>query len=161
MSNERIFPNEARAATEARHFTLGLLGDIDPAVAEDAAVMVSELATNSIRHAATQFTVAVDRADGHIRVAVSDIGPGVPEVQSPEPQQPTGRGLRIIQALADDWGVIAHSGSGKTVWFVIDKRRATRPEPEAATTDSTSNPSSTDGAASRRPSQRGPQSRAA
>ena len=83
--------------------------------------MVTELAANAVRHAASHFTVKVDRIDGEIRVEVSDIGPGRPAVRSPEPTEPSGRGLRIVQALARAWGVVpAPPGEvGKTVWFTI------------------------------------------
>jgi anti-sigma regulatory factor (Ser/Thr protein kinase) len=89
-------------------------------VAEAVGVMVSELATNSLRHAGSDFRVRVDTDDRLIRVAVSDSGPGQPFLRSPHPREPTGRGLRIVQALADDWGVAPlREGRGKVVWFTL------------------------------------------
>jgi len=84
------------------------------------ALLVSELATNSVRHAAAGFTLAIDRTPDRIRVAVSDTGAGRPEKRSPDPVEPSGRGLLIVEALSDDWGTTpAPDGAGKTVWFEI------------------------------------------
>ena len=120
MIDERVFPNSPAAATQARRYVLSVLGAVPPNIAEDVAVMVSELATNCLRHAGSPFTVTVDRAGGQIRIAVDDAGPGTPTVRSPLPTQPSGRGLRIVQELSQSWGVNPHQrGPGKTVWFVI------------------------------------------
>ena len=84
------------------------------------ALLVSELATNSVRHAAAGFTLDIERGPERIRVAVSDTGPGDPEVRSPAPAEPSGRGLLIVEALSDAWGCSpAPGGIGKTVWFEI------------------------------------------
>ena len=80
--------------------------------------MVSELATNSIRHAATSFTVIVERVPGMVRVEVIDSGEGEPKMRAPAVSDPTGRGLRIVEELADDWGVVP-TPDGKMVWFVL------------------------------------------
>jgi anti-sigma regulatory factor (Ser/Thr protein kinase) len=95
--------------------------------------MVSELATNSLRHAGSDFRVHVERDDGQVRVAVSDSGPGQPFLRSPHPREPTGRGLRIVQALADDWGVAPlHDGRGKVVWFAVDVAQRAEPARDPA-----------------------------
>jgi anti-sigma regulatory factor (Ser/Thr protein kinase) len=120
MIAERDFPNVPAAVTEARRYALATLGPVAPEIAEDVAVMVSELATNCLRHASSRFTVRIDRAADHIRIDVDDVGPGTPEVQAPQPSQPSGRGLQIVQALSQSWGVRQHTpGPGKTVWFVV------------------------------------------
>lgn len=119
MTPERTFPNAPTSVTQARRFVLEALDDVAPAAAENAAVMVSELATNSLRHAASQFTVTIERIGEHITISVGDGGPGQPTVQSPQPAEPTGRGLRIVAALSEAWGVTPHDRAGKTVWFTI------------------------------------------
>ena len=40
-------------------------------------------------------------------------------MRSPRPEEATGRGLCIVEVLADSWGVTTHDGSGKTVWFSL------------------------------------------
>jgi anti-sigma regulatory factor (Ser/Thr protein kinase) len=120
MIVERSFPNTPQSAAQARRYALETLVDIPGDVADAVAVMVSELATNCIRHAATHFTLSMDRTPQEIRVAVTDTGPGVPAVQSPAPTTTSGRGLQIVTTFADDWGITpSHSAPGKTVWFRV------------------------------------------
>jgi two-component sensor histidine kinase len=130
VSSERAFPNSASAVTGARRFVLSKLGAVAPEVSERVAVMVSELATNSLRHAASNFRVTVTRRGDEVTIAVDDDGPGEPRVRSPRRTDPTGRGLRIVQALADAWGVETHGDAGKRVWFTV-----TAPAPGSSLTD--------------------------
>ena len=47
---------------------------------------------------------------------------GVPTVRSPDASELTGRGLRLVRELSDDWGVTAadaDGGTGKSVWFTL------------------------------------------
>ncbi len=88
--------------------------------------MVSELVSNCIRHTPSTFEVSVELTSERIRVEVTDHGAGTPRVGRPPPSQPTGRGLQIVDLLADDWGVrgTADGRGGKTVWFVKTMRSA-------------------------------------
>ena len=123
MKAEREFVNEPTSVGQARRFVMDALSDVRGDALEDAAVMVSELASNCLRHAATSFTVGVDRTREQVTVSVDDAGPGRPAMQSPPADQPTGRGLRIIDALADSWGVDYHADHiGKRVWFTLSER---------------------------------------
>ena len=72
--------------------------------------MVSELATNCVRHTVTDFTVRVERTPDEVRVDVTDTGGGTPEVRSPEPSEPSGRGLRIVRELSDSFGITIYGG---------------------------------------------------
>jgi anti-sigma regulatory factor (Ser/Thr protein kinase) len=124
MIRERVFPNTLASVTEARHFVQDIVGDLPRARTEEIAVMVSELTTNSVSHAASDFTITIRRSIDEIYIGVSDMGPGEPAMRSPRPTEPTGRGLQIVRELADRWGVIpAPNASGKTVWFSIDLNR--------------------------------------
>ena len=89
--------------------------------------MVSELATNCIRHARTAFELTIDDSRGLIRVELSDSGSGRPVRRSPEITDPTGRGLLIVEAMSDDWGAATGSG-GTIVWFTL-RPAATWSEP--------------------------------
>jgi two-component sensor histidine kinase len=121
MSDERRFANTPESVTQARHFAMTAVGSVPSDVAEAVAVMVSELATNSLRHAGTHFSVRVDTDGAQIRIAVADAGSGQPAIRSPRPSEPTGRGLQIVRALADDWGVAPlQDGRGKVVWFTVE-----------------------------------------
>ncbi len=118
MSTSRTFPADPASVPAARRFVLGAAGRLPREVGESVALMVSELATNAILHGQTEFEIDVEVEADSLLVAVSDRGRGSPEVQRPAVTEMHGRGLMIVQSLADDWGVTAASGgAGKTVWF--------------------------------------------
>jgi anti-sigma regulatory factor (Ser/Thr protein kinase) len=83
-------------------------------------LIVSELATNAVRHARTRFRVAVHRRSDVLRVEVADSGSGVPLLRRPEPMDTGGRGLFIVETLAARWGVDPAPG-GKTVWAELPR----------------------------------------
>ena len=85
-------------------------------------LMLSELATNAVQHAATEFEVGVRVApDGHrVRVEVTDAAAGFPTPQEQIADAPHGRGLHIVRTLADAWGIeMRRDRPGKTVWFSL------------------------------------------
>jgi anti-sigma regulatory factor (Ser/Thr protein kinase) len=83
--------------------------------------MVSELATNCVRHTDTEFRVRVEHDSRCVRVEVTDRGHGMPTVRVPPSNEPTGRGLRIVRELSDSFGVEPLvEPPGKTVWFVVN-----------------------------------------
>jgi anti-sigma regulatory factor (Ser/Thr protein kinase) len=118
VNRQRHFTCEPESVTAARRWVRELLEGNSAEVVEAAELMTSELATNCVRHARTDFELTISSGDG-IRVEVRDTGSGRPEVLSPAAEEPSGRGLRIIDALADEWGIIPAS-SGKSVWFVLE-----------------------------------------
>lgn len=91
-------------------------------------LVVAELATNAVTHGRvpgrdTELRLARNIAKGHVRVEVSDVrGERLP-VPAPEDGSPladSGRGLALVAALAEDWGVTERRGApGKTVWAVV------------------------------------------
>ena len=110
----------APSVAEARHFLLSLLPEGCGESADTATLMLSELATNAVQHASTDFEVAIDVApDGrHVRVAVSDAAESFPVPQDTDTESSDGRGLHIVRELADAWGIDVRRGRpGKTVWF--------------------------------------------
>jgi anti-sigma regulatory factor (Ser/Thr protein kinase) len=120
MTHERHFPAETTSVRAARRFVLSVLGDLDAEQLESVVLMVSELAANSVRHAASAFRLAIRRSPRDVRVEVTDEGArGVPLMRSPAPHEPSGRGLQIVQALSDEWGVTSLGGRGNTVWFSL------------------------------------------
>jgi anti-sigma regulatory factor (Ser/Thr protein kinase) len=120
MIAERTFPHAVESVGRARRYALDAVGEAPSEIVDSIAVMVSELATNSVRHAASPFTLSVDRNHDRVRVAVSDDGERLPTLRTPEPREHSGRGLQIVRALADEWGVTENVGRpGKTVWFVV------------------------------------------
>ena len=101
-------------------------------VAWTSALMLSELATNAVQHADTEFEVDIDadrEAGGRwVRVRVTDEAAGLPHRPEPPPDAPHGRGLRIVETLADAWGVdVRRDRSGQDgvvhAWRVAAGRR--------------------------------------
>jgi anti-sigma regulatory factor (Ser/Thr protein kinase) len=92
-------------------------------------LMVSELATNCVRHTDSGFELTIIRDGQDIRVEAVDHAGGTPTMRSPKPTDPSGRGLKIIDMLSTRWGVRRGPTTGKTVWFTI---RDAAPEPARA-----------------------------
>lgn len=88
-------------------------------------LLVSELVTNGVTHAATPVAVAVGSDGDTVAVAVTDGVAGGVDLEGhgrARPRgAPSGRGLHIVDALADRWGVSVHEG-GKTIWFEVAAR---------------------------------------
>ncbi len=117
------------APRAARHFVLHLLrqwhldgghGAAGPAGAEarsrlvaDAALVVTELATNAVLHAGSAFTVSAALSEDAIYLSVTDNLP-LPAAQAGLPVWPD-HGLGVIAEIADRWGVAPAPG-GKAVW---------------------------------------------
>lgn len=122
MTNARTFNSLPESVPAARRFARDVLRDQSIDLVDAAELMVSELATNCVQHARTDFEITIRTRD-QVRVEVRDANHGRPEVQSPPPLAPSGRGLRIVQEISDAWGIIP-SPSGKTVWFVLNPKPA-------------------------------------
>jgi anti-sigma regulatory factor (Ser/Thr protein kinase) len=124
MKDTRTFPHEAQSVPAARRFATSVLHDASAEILEAVELMVSELATNCIRHTDSGFDLTIIRSGCDIRVEAHDHAGGTPTMRSPKPTDPSGRGLKIIDMLSAGWGVDAKTDSGKTVWFTISDAAA-------------------------------------
>ncbi|MEU4683162.1 ATP-binding protein [Streptomyces xinghaiensis] len=104
--HRRTFPGRPEEIRNARRFTVQCLGD--PATAAPAELVVSELATNAVRHTASgapagTFQVVLDRTGPAVTVSVTDAGTTdtKPEFHHPDAEALCGRGLGIVAALAE------------------------------------------------------------
>ena len=110
-------PAQAESVSKARRFVRQRLLELGaPAAIDDAETLVSELATNAVLHARTDYTIAVSRTNGTIRVRVHDLSAVLPRQRHYGPDSTTGRGIRLVTALAVDWGVDPEH-PGKAIWF--------------------------------------------
>jgi anti-sigma regulatory factor (Ser/Thr protein kinase) len=117
VTDARRFRCQPSSVTAARRFVRHVLSDRPPELVEAAELMASELATNCVRHAHTEFELTI-HTQGQIRIEVRDRGEGRPTLLSPAEREISGRGLRIVEAMADAWGVIP-AANGKAVWFTL------------------------------------------
>ena len=119
----RLTPN-SEAALAARHSLNRLEGSLPPERLEDVRLIVSELVTNSIRHAELSpdehILLAVVISDGSVRGRVCDPGPGFKKPSQPRPRTDMsgGWGLPIVERISDRWGVERNGCA--CVWFEID-----------------------------------------
>lgn len=130
MIETRSFEPVPESVAAARRFARGALHGAPAETLEAVELMVSELASNCIRHTGHGFALTVSQNADEIRVEASDSGTGDPRKRSPDVTDATGRGLLIIDMLAAAWGVNPRASSGKTVWFTL--RTAPAPEPRSA-----------------------------
>jgi anti-sigma regulatory factor (Ser/Thr protein kinase) len=106
----------ARCAVRER-----LVGELGPPRLGDVELLVSELATNSIRHGgAADVSVEAAVTPERVRVRLCDPGEGfVPREPRPHPDGSGGYGLLLLDRLADRWGV--QRDGGFCVWFEIQR----------------------------------------
>jgi anti-sigma regulatory factor (Ser/Thr protein kinase) len=117
--HERMFIATPTALHDVRRFVRDALAPwLDDEGLADAEIVVSELATNAVRHARSPFRVGVSVAPAAIRIAVRDATFALPERVGPEGVPVGGRGIVLVVALARDWGAIPEP-DGKTVWAEI------------------------------------------
>lgn len=107
---------EARAFVGEHLVAHGLRHLVDPVQ-----LVASELATNALVHARTPFTVSLSASDGTVLVAVEDRSAARPRASAPPVMDSHGRGLAIVDAVSDSWGVSEEDGT-KTVWASFAKR---------------------------------------
>jgi anti-sigma regulatory factor (Ser/Thr protein kinase) len=121
-------PGMGLAARAAREFTGQILRGWDLLIlVDDAAVIVSELVTNALRHGGGAVNGAAHedvelilwRRSGQVVCAVTDPGTGTPVLVRPDPFGEAGRGLHVVQALSATWGWARLDGSRKAVWATM------------------------------------------
>ncbi len=121
MAVELNLPLTERAPQRAREFSDQLAGwaALDRERACDMRLLVSELVTNSVRHAHTgTIRLHADLDDQRLKVDVHDDGPGLSPVRGKRRAlAASGRGLRLVERLADRWGTNADGDSH--VWFEL------------------------------------------
>ena len=108
------------AAARARRALSRLRGDIDPPLMETLRLLVTELVSNSVRHAQSDTVVlriVVGRAS--VITEVTDEGPGFEPDPTPKPSDnESGWGLFLVERLSHRWGV-AQEGRSTRVWFEL------------------------------------------
>ena len=112
-------PPTARSTTQARRFVVSTLSDwgLDD-LCDTAALLTSEVVTNSVLHARTQVEVSIGRLDDGVFVEVTDGSRRAPVRRLQIDVATTGRGVALLEQLAASWDVTLHD-EGKTVRFTL------------------------------------------
>lgn len=118
----RTFAPNASEVFAARHFVACVLETWGMEI-EDLPLLVSELATNAVLHARSDFEVTVIRSPRVVRVEVFDQNTRLPSFAVAPTDAYSGRGLMLLRGLSTNWGVESHSDIGKTIWFEVAKPR--------------------------------------
>ena len=125
----RDFQGDTNQVREVRRWVEDLLPDCDPLA--DILLLVSELCANAVMHtrsgeAGGRFTVDVEWTPELVRVVIGDQGsPKVPAIGARTGDttrtDESGRGLRLVDELADDWGTVSRPGC-RWVWADVQWR---------------------------------------
>jgi anti-sigma regulatory factor (Ser/Thr protein kinase) len=113
-------PSVPKSVGDLRRFavaagrTQGYSGDCDAL-----ALLVSEVATNALLHGRGEVRLHVSGNDRRLRVEVADASNAVPVRRAAASLAEGGRGLALLDQLADSWGVDLSPPQGKVVWFEV------------------------------------------
>jgi CheY-like chemotaxis protein/anti-sigma regulatory factor (Ser/Thr protein kinase) len=110
------FEADVRTVPLAREFVRRWLDEWGAAhLADEASLVVTELAANAVLHARSPYDVRISHADGVVRIEVVDEDPGTPEPQPFSAVAETGRGIVLVSAISASWGIEAQP-DGKITW---------------------------------------------
>ena len=127
---EMSLPAAEQAPALARQATREVLASWRVTHLEETALLVvSELVTNAVRHAARGESVLILRLEAagiSLRIEVHDADPQRPQPGTPDGLDESGYGFVIIDALASKWGV-SETATGKAVWAELDTRPGHQP----------------------------------
>jgi anti-sigma regulatory factor (Ser/Thr protein kinase) len=121
---EAVMPNRPDSTPAARVFLSRLLNGwgLAEEVIDDASLLATELVSNAVRHGSGQVTLQVEVDQGVLQVRVHDDAVELPVVHDVDPTSLGGRGLFIVECVADEWGSDP-ADAGKSVWFRLKAPR--------------------------------------
>ena len=125
---EASLPGRPEAAARARRAVRSLTGLIDPERLDDVELVASELVGNSVRHALHDcpggvIDLRIEASPEIVRLEVRDPGPGFEsDAGRPSDLSPSGRGLFLVAALSERWGVERRTST--MVWCELNVRAA-------------------------------------
>lgn len=111
----------AHAAGKARREIARLRADLDPPLLESVRLLVTELVTNSVRHAgADSVELAVLVGSDRVRVEIVNAGSAFePVLREEDPSTDDGWGLFLVDRISDSWGVVEEDAGRQRVWFEL------------------------------------------
>jgi len=119
-SRETTLAPVPMSSRSARHFVAdwciaeGIIGD----VVDTLLLLTAELVTNAVLHGRSEVVLRVGRAGSRVRIGVGDENTRLPQRRESDPEALNGRGMALVEALADAHGIEVEA-FGKTVWFDV------------------------------------------
>lgn len=119
-SSTTLLAPEPTSSRAARHVVAdwciaqGIIGD----VVDTLLLLTAELVTNAVLHGRSEVVLSVGRNGSRVRVGVADENTRLPQRRESDLDALNGRGMALVEALADSHGVEVTS-LGKTVWFDV------------------------------------------
>jgi anti-sigma regulatory factor (Ser/Thr protein kinase) len=125
-SAEMRVPGQPSSVAAARTFLVRLLKGwgVHDRVIDDASLLTSELLTNAVTHGTGFVELRIRLENDRMHVAVHDNADDeLPVLPPTDSMSLNGRGIRLVQSIAHDWGIDNDVGSqGKSVWFELTAR---------------------------------------
>lgn len=123
------------AATAARLALDNLDAELDPVLAQDLRLLVTEAVKNSVQHAGVgpedSIGLKITVRPEQVRIEVTDDGPGFePDASRPDEDESSGWGLFLIDQLSSRWGVVQEERT--TVWFEVSRGESFAGRPDTA-----------------------------
>ncbi|WP_432548183.1 ATP-binding protein [Kineococcus sp. SYSU DK004] len=120
-TDQRVdLPDDLSAARAFRDvLRRGICPQHGAASLDTALLLATELAVNAVRHGSPPVHATVTCCDDVLRLSVRDSDPRLPEPREAAPEDVSGRGMALVAALSERWGVERHDGDGKTVWLEL------------------------------------------
>ena len=119
MSRLRV-DAQPSAVPAARHWVVDVCtscaAEVDLGVLE---LLTTEVVANAVLHGRGPVCIDLTCESGCVRVVVADASPHLPVVRHVGTGATGGRGMALVDALADRWGSSSTPGRGKSVWFEL------------------------------------------
>jgi DNA-binding NarL/FixJ family response regulator len=113
-------PADPSSVRAARSLVVEALGEEGEDLLFSLELLISEVVTNAVQHAAAAPRIEAQLGPDSVRVAVYDDDPALPVHRQPDAERPGGRGLHLLDRIATRWGAEPSEG-GKVVWFELDR----------------------------------------
>jgi anti-sigma regulatory factor (Ser/Thr protein kinase) len=115
-----VLPKQPTSPGSARRRLAAACAGLPQDLVETVLLLTSELVTNAVKYGGDQIVLTVRDEPGRVTVEVYDDGPRAPRIGAGARQAEGGRGLRLVESLAHEWGTVSDR-PGKSVWFTLRK----------------------------------------